>query len=390
MRTGLFIVILAGVVVFAPIGYVGTDYLKTRESECWIQVNKQTHASLKAGKEEFIEMVTGPAYVLAQMLRYPWMKEFLAAHAKGESDAGELGDRAAENLLALYPDLGNAVRVAILDTAGKEIIALEWTDVEPRRIKDAELVDRGDETWVGEVVGGSRSRHATEVYRRPVPEGRGYIPYVTMAQALKTATEVMAIACVEVDLTPWFDRMKKRGERTKVYVVDDGQRYLIHPDRASYAFAFEKGRTITLSEDFGEAADRMTEYGNMAWPKDRPDRVVVWDAIPYGGGKGPGLELILSVSVDEAVAGVEAQKRRFTRVLIVSFVVFAVASILLFRWLVGGPVGEARRSARMLREGKRLEGPSGSILSVTRELSAELRLLSDEMATRAREEERSG
>jgi len=391
VRTGLFIVILAGVLVFAPIAYVGMDYLNALDSEAWIQVNKQAHASLKSRKEEFIEMVNEPAAVLAGTSRYPWMKELLAAHAKGASDAGELGDRAAENLLAIYPDLGRALRIAILDLAGKEIIALEWADAELRRIKDADLVDRGEETWVGELVGGTRSRRATEVYRRRAPEGPGYIPYVTTAHAMTTDAQVIAIAWVEVDVKPWFDAMSKRRKRTKIYVVDDRQRYLVHPDRASRAFAFEKGRTITLSEDFGGKADGMTAYGNMAWPEDRPDRVVVWDAIKYAGGKGPGLELILSVSVDEAVAGVEAQKKRFRRVLVVSFLAFAVASILMSCRLVGGPVREARRSVRMLREGQRLEEMPGSVLSVTRELSAELRLLSDEMEAAAREkEERSG
>ena len=111
--------------------------------------------------------------------------------------------------------------------------------------------------------------------------------------------------------------------------------------------------------------------------------MLIGDEIPYVGPAGPTVGLILSTSVLEATSEMAAQKKRFATVLVVSFILFVAAAMVLSRRFVGNPMSEACRSVRMLREGKRLEEMPGSVLSATRGLSAELRLLSDELVTRA-------
>lgn len=383
MRIGLLYVVMAAVLVFAPIAYVSTSFLKTLDSEHWAGVNERTRQSLESRKKEILEQIGKPAGVLAQTSRFPWMKDFLDAYQKKSPDLEELGNTVAENLLAVYPDLGAPVRIAILDTTGKEIIALERVYLETRRVRQDRLLDRGGESWIDQVVGKLDSTYASEIYRLPSPDGLGRVPHVTVAQPLKLETDVVAIAWVEVNLKSLFDSMSKSIGNTKIYLVDDRQRYLIHPDKPSNAFAFETGRTVTLSDDFGNAAERMNDRFTVVWPQDRPERVLVGDTIQYVGLEGPRVELILSASVQEAVAGIVAQKKRFKTVLSASVVLFVVAALLISRRFVSTPVEEACRSVRMLREGKRFEEMPGSVLSATRGLSAELRLLSDELAARA-------
>ena len=381
MRFGWLFVLLALVFVFAPILYRASALFGSMDRVYVNEAAERARATLEGRKEEVMRAIDKPAAALRQTARYPWMTEYLEAVRGDSPDLAELHRQAAENFEALHADMGAPRRAAVVDTSGRELIAMEQSGAKVHLVTDKDLLSPEEEAWLMDVVDArGREMCASPIMRRSDDTSRGFdaIPYVLVAQPLAVGNDVLAIAWAETQLKSVFDSLAQKTIGAKYYLVDEEQRFVLHPDkRYSKSFSAERGGRHGLKDDFPQSASRMVGRFSLAEPPDAPGRILVGDTIRYGGaGAGsPTLELIASISVKAALEDITQKKKAFNVTLIVSLALFTIVALVVSKRLIGDPLRETALALRTLRDGRTVEDLRISGWAATRELNEEIRRL---------------
>jgi PAS domain S-box-containing protein len=210
-----------------------------------------------------------------------------------------------------------AFRLVGIANNGRELIRVDRSgpDNTPRVATDAELLNKADRNYFKATIGLYQDQvHITPITLNEtgMPRTEGpRIPYLRVSTPVFDAGgNVFGFVIINIDMRPKFDEIvKMTGENGRLYVVNDGGDYLVHPDR-SREFGFNLGTRYRMQDEFTDLAAAIKGaqafQGMITSPNKEP---AIAAYVPFRLGGGPLLGIVETISVGNAMASAKGVQR---------------------------------------------------------------------------------
>jgi|GEM_PF-6583072 len=305
--------------------------------------------------EKFADLSGDPLVVAAQPVA-----ELAKLYENEERDANEamrLKDRIAKDFEKLMQGHEHYVQARLIETGpkGKEIVRLDRSQDGFNRTPENSLQSKGTRYYIEECAlvgeGGiyvSNIDLNREHGRLTVP----HMPVVRLGTPIYNgAGEPVFIIILNLNIAELMRNANMRsGNVGALYVVNDSGEFIQHPD-ASQAFAFEFGRTSSLSASFPELREVSSSDTSAVIEVLGGQAFAAWHKLHIEDGlQGKSLGFITVVPRDEVFGAVESLRSTSFIVMIVLLGAASFACVLFSRRLTA-PILALRKATGEISQG---------------------------------------